>query len=345
MSTIKPIEWKNDTVILLDQRKLPSEEVYITYEDYQAVADAIRNMVVRGAPAIGVATAMGIALGAQGIGVPDYFSFAERLRAICETFRATRPTAVNLQWAIDRMMTVLDAHQGDNISDIIAALKTEALRIYDEDLTTNQRIGEHGSAVIVDGDHVLTHCNAGILATAGYGTALSCLYTAHAQGKEFRVFVDETRPLLQGARLSAWELAKMGITPTVICDNMAASLMQHGQIDKIIVGADRIAANGDTANKIGTYSLAVLADYHHVPLYVAAPRSTIDMQCATGKDIPIEQRGHDEISHVGNTQLAPQNAEFYNPAFDVTPADLIAGIITDAGIAHAPFDEGLSELF
>lgn len=344
MPTIKTIEWKNNTVIMLDQRALPEQEVYKTFHDYKGVADAIRDMVIRGAPAIGVAAAMGFALGAQGIGVDTYNAFMERLRGVYKMLFETRPTAVNLQWALNRMMTVAEQHRETPIAQIIAALQTEALQIYHEDLETNRQIGQQGAVLFADGDGVLTHCNAGALATAGHGTALSALYRAQEAGKQVHVFVGETRPRLQGARLTAWELQKHGMQLTVITDNMAATLMRQGKIHKVIVGADRIAANGDVANKIGTYNVAIAARYHHIPCYVAAPCSTIDLHTPTGADIPIEERDPSEVTHIGATQITPSHVNVCNPAFDITPADLVTAIITERGIAEAPYDRSLAAL-
>lgn len=329
---IRPIRWDHDAVVLLDQRKLPLQEVYVRCADYKAVADAITTMVVRGAPAIGVAAAMGMALGAMGIGVEHYRPFLERLERIGETLCATRPTAVNLRWAVERMLTRARHAEGKPLPTVVAELRQEALAIYQEDLDTNRRLGEHGATLIADGDQILTHCNAGILATAGYGTALSGIYHAHAAGQRLHVYVDETRPFLQGARLTAWELTKCGVPATLITDNMAGWLMQQSRIHKIFVGADRIAANGDVANKIGTYSLAVLAHHHHIPFYVVAPRSTIDLNTPTGAGIPIEERAAHEVTHIAHTQIAPPDMPVYNPSFDVTPSALITGIVTELGI-------------
>ncbi len=331
LEQIRPIRWENNLVIMLDQRKLPLEEIYVECADYKNVADAIRQMVVRGAPAIGVAAAMGMALGAMGLGVAHYAQFMDRLTRVGDTLCATRPTAVNLRWGVSRMLDVARAAEGQPLPQIIERLRQEAIIIYEEDLATNRQLGEFGAPLIADGDHILTHCNAGALATAGYGTALSVLYAAHAAGRRFHVYADETRPFLQGARLTAWELQKCGIPVTVITDNMAASLMQQGKISKIFVGADRIAANGDVANKIGTYGLAVLAQHHHIPFYVVAPYSTVDLQTPTGQHIPIEERPAEEVTHIGATQITPDGVGIYNPAFDVTPAHLITAILTDRG--------------
>jgi methylthioribose-1-phosphate isomerase len=341
---IKTIEWKNDKVIMLDQRKLPTEEVYNTYEDYVEVANAIKSMVIRGAPAIGVAAAMGVALGALGIGVDNFEEYYQRIESICERLGATRPTAVNLFWALERMKKCAQANHSLPPRDITQKLKEEALAIYREDIEACMRMGKYGEPFLADNMNVLTHCNAGALATAGYGTALGVIYTAQEAGKRLHVYADETRPFLQGSRLTAWELQKHGIAVTVITDNMAGYLMSLGKIDAVIVGADRIAANGDTANKIGTYSVAVLAERHNIPFYVAAPVSTIDPEIPDGTHIPIEERDHTEVTTIGTEQIAPDFVEVFNPAFDVTPADLITAIITDRGVAEAPFNETIANL-
>lgn len=344
MITIKPIEWKDDKVIMLDQRRLPLEEVYVTCEDYKTVADAIRDMTIRGAPAIGVAAAMGVALGALGIAVKTYDEFYSKLERVCETLEATRPTAVNLFWATRRMKRVCQTYKDLRISELQARLKEEAIQIYFEDIETNRQIGRNGAALFKDGDRVLTHCNAGALATAGFGTALGVLYAATEEGKKLKVFADETRPYLQGARLTAWELQKAGIHTTVITDNMTAHLMAKGEVDKVIVGADRIAANGDVTNKIGTYAVAILAKYHNIPLYVAAPMSTIDFSIPDGSHVIIEERPAKEVTHVGITQLVPTEVAVRNPSFDVTPAALVTAIITERGVATPPNNSTLSAL-
>ncbi|MBI4366978.1 MAG: S-methyl-5-thioribose-1-phosphate isomerase [Deltaproteobacteria bacterium] len=342
MTVIRTVEWKDNAVIMLDQRKLPLEEVYCRYEDYKGVADAIRTMVIRGAPAIGVAAAMGVALGAMGIGVTGVREFAERLDRVCATLLATRPTAVNLAWGVERMRAVVTANPTLTVAQLKERLKDEALRIYHEDIEANRLIGRHGRTLFMDGDTVLTHCNAGALATAGFGTALGVLYAAQEEGKSLHVIADETRPFLQGARLTAWELQKYGMDVTVITDNMAAALMRQGRIRKAIVGADRIAANGDVANKIGTYGVAVLARHHRIPLYVAAPCSTIDFRIATGEAIPIEERDPGEVTHIQGVQVTPSHVSIWNPAFDVTPAELVSAIITERGIAYPPYGESLA---
>ncbi|PIR20456.1 MAG: S-methyl-5-thioribose-1-phosphate isomerase [Deltaproteobacteria bacterium CG11_big_fil_rev_8_21_14_0_20_47_16] len=334
--SIKPIEWKDDKVIMLDQRLLPQEEVYITCEDYKAVAVAIKDMAIRGAPAIGVAAAMGVALGALGISVKTYDEFYTKLERVCETIEATRPTAVNLFWATARMKRVCKTHKDLPLSELQNRLKDEAVAMCFEDIETNRQMGRNGATFFNDGDRVLTHCNAGALATAGFGTALGVLYAATEDGKTLKVFADETRPYLQGARLTAWELNKAGIHATVITDNMTAHMMAKGEIDKVIVGADRIAANGDVTNKIGTYGVAILAKHHNIPLYVAAPMSTIDFSIPDGSHVVIEERPTKEVTHVGPTQLVPTGVAVRNPAFDVTPAALVTAIITERGIATPP---------
>lgn len=344
MINIKPIEWKDDKVIMLDQRKLPLQEVYVTCEDYKAVADAIQNMTIRGAPAIGVAAAMGVALGALGIGVKSYDEFYAKLERVCETIEATRPTAVNLSWAIKRMKRLCQTYKDLQITELQSRLRDEAIKIYFEDIETNRQIGRNGATLFNDGDSVLTHCNAGALATAGFGTALGVLYAATEEKKVLSVYADETRPFLQGARLTAWELNKAGIATTVITDNMAGHLMALGKINKVIVGADRIAANGDVANKIGTYSVAILARHHNIPLYVAAPMSTIDFSIPDGSHIVIEERHASEVTHIGATQIVPTEVSVFNPAFDVTPAALVTAIITERGLATPPTIESLASL-
>ncbi|OGQ22829.1 MAG: S-methyl-5-thioribose-1-phosphate isomerase [Deltaproteobacteria bacterium RIFCSPLOWO2_02_FULL_44_10] len=344
MNLIKTLQWKDDKVILLDQRKLPHEEIYVVCEDYESVAQAIEQMIVRGAPAIGVAAAMGVALGAMGIGVLSKEIFFQKLSGICERLTKTRPTAINLFWGIERMRAIALSLSDPSIDQLILALKNEALKIYHEDIESGQRIGKFGASLLHDGDTVLTHCNAGGLATAGYGTALGVIYAAADAGKTIHVIADETRPRLQGASLTAWELQKHGIDVTVISDNMAASLMRAKKIDNVIVGADRIAANGDTANKIGTYGVAVLASYHKIPFYVAAPFSTIDLTISDGSQIPIEERDHREVTHIGHTQITPTLVNVINPSFDVTPHTLITAIITDRGIVEAPYQETIRNI-
>ena len=341
----KTLEWTDQGVVMIDQRKLPGEEVYPIFKSYQEVAQAIKDMVVRGAPAIGVAAAMGIALGAQSIQANDPEGFEKEFELICKAMSETRPTAVNLFWAIDRMKRVCKRHlkTGDLVG-LKAILRDEAVCMHGEDIALNRSMGFHGAALLKTDSRVLTHCNAGALATAGFGTALGVIRAAVEQGKNLHVFSDETRPFLQGARLTAWELQKDNIPVTLITDNMAGYFMQKGQIDCVIVGADRIAANGDVANKIGTYSVAVLAKENGIPFYVAAPVSTLDLSLSSGEQIPIEQRSSREVTHIGQTPIAPQGVEVANPAFDVTPNRYVTAIITEHGIACPPFVESLQKL-
>ncbi len=330
---VPTVEWKDGAVRLLDQSRLPEVVEFLDCRDYQTVADAIRTLKVRGAPAIGVTAAMAIALGAQAINATDYSSFAPAVFKICDELAATRPTAVNLFWAIERMRKKLESLRDHPVSSIKQALIIESQAILEEDINLCKIMGRHGAELIEDGHTVLTHCNAGSLATAGYGTALGVIRAAWEQGKKIKVIADETRPVLQGARLTAWELMQDQIPVTLITDNMAGSLMRQGKIHLCVVGADRIAANGDVANKIGTYSVAVLARVHNIPFYVAAPYSTIDLKTKSGEDIPIEQRNPSEVTTIhGSHPLAPNGVSVYNPAFDVTPAELITGIITERGV-------------
>ena len=371
----KTIEWTDDGVRMIDQLKLPTQEVYVTCRSYQEVAEAIRSMVIRGAPAIGVAAAMGVALGIKNSGARTIPEFYADFETIAETISKTRPTAVNLFWAVRRMRDAFEeflatgtfpAHEVpesasglDRIalmiprdgseSDMVDALKSrmvvEAKRILAEDIAINEAMGRHGAALMPESGTVLTHCNAGALATGGYGTALGVIRAAVAAGKKINVFADETRPFLQGARLTAWELAKDSIPVTLITDNMAGHFMKAGQIKAAIVGADRIAANGDVANKIGTYSVAVLAKENQIPFYVAAPLSTIDMSLASGEQIPIEERAPTEVTHWAGIATAPENVPARHPAFDVTPHRYVTAIITERGIARAPYTETLKALF
>ncbi len=330
---VPTVEWKDGTVRLLDQSQLPGAVEFLDCRDYKAVADAIRTLKVRGAPAIGVTAAMGVALGAQAIRATDYPTFAQAVLTICDDLAATRPTAVNLFWALERMRRKLESAQAQPVSTIKQILTSESQAILEEDITLCKTMGRHGAELIRDGQTVLTHCNAGSLATAGYGTALGVIRAAFEQGKKVNVIADETRPVLQGSRLTAWELMQDHIPVTLITDNMAGSLMRQGKIHLCIVGADRIAANGDVANKIGTYSVAVLAKAHNIPFYVAAPYSTIDLKTMSGDQIPIEQRNPSEVTSIhGSHPVAPKGVAVYNPAFDVTPADLITGIITERGV-------------
>ncbi|HBB88584.1 MAG TPA: S-methyl-5-thioribose-1-phosphate isomerase [Blastocatellia bacterium] len=344
---IKTVEWTKEGIRMIDQRLLPTEEKYLTLRSWDEVADAIKKMVVRGAPAIGVSAAMGLALGASqsvGMSVAD---LEDDFTYMCQVMSETRPTAVNLFWAIERMRDRFNREKSktDSVEEIKASLVDEAQKIFQEDIAANRAIGRFGADLIADGDTVLTHCNAGALATAGdYGTALGVIRGARDAGKRVAVIADETRPFLQGLRLTAWELAKDNIPVTVITDNMAGSVMQSGKVNVVVVGADRIAGNGDTANKIGTYMVAVLARKHDIPFYVAAPISTLDLTLKSGQEIPIEQRDSKEVTHIRGQQLAPDGVEVSNPAFDVTPNDLITAIITDRGVARAPYFESLHKL-
>ncbi len=342
--TFKTIEWKGDRVRLLDQRRLPGVVRYLECRDPSSLAKAIQSMAIRGAPAIGVAAAMGIALAAQKLRARNLEAFHRSLKKVCGQMRQTRPTAVNLFWAIDRMERLLDQSRLLGLEDIKVKLEKEALQIYKEDFEINRKIGENGKKLIRDGDGVLTHCNAGGLATAGFGTALGVIRAAWKVGKRFHVFVDETRPLLQGSRLTAWELSQERIPVTVLTDNMAGWVMRQGKVNLVIVGADRVARNGDTANKIGTYGLAILAKYHGVPFYVAAPTSTLDLSLPSGEKIPIEERVAEEVTHLSGKRIAPKGVDAYNPAFDVTPHSLIHGIITEKGIARKPFERELRRI-
>ncbi len=341
----RTIEWKGDHIRLLDQTLLPLEEKYLEIRTVEEMCNAIKRLAVRGAPAIGVAAAMTIALGMLDSCAEDSSAFNSRFDDVCRLVGATRPTAVNLFWAIDRMRALVNKSRGLDGSDIVRLLMEEAVKIELEDRYLCEKIGMAGRDLIKDGETVLTHCNAGGLATAGYGTALGVIRAAFEQGKNIKVFADETRPLNQGARITCWELNKLGIPVTLIPDNTAGAIMQRGEIDKVIVGADRIAANGDAANKIGTYSVAILAAFHHVPFYVAAPLSTIDMSIRSGKQIPIEERDPMEVTHIGGIQIAPTGTAARNIAFDVTPNSLIAGIVTEWGVAQSPFEEAFRSFF
>jgi methylthioribose-1-phosphate isomerase len=343
--SIKPIEFKDGKLLMIDQRRLPTEEIWLEYADYREVAEAIRSMVVRGAPAIGVAAAFGAALGARDIAAPGFDGFYAAFEQVCELLAATRPTAVNLFWALDRMKVCARNHRALPLAALKARLLEEAQEIATDDDRINRTLGQNGEPLIPAGARILTHCNAGALATGGYGTALGVIRAAVAAGKKVAVFADETRPFHQGSRLTAWELMRDRIPVTLICDNMAGYLMSRGEIDCVIVGADRIAANGDTANKIGTYTVAVLAREHSLPFYVAAPLSTIDLTIADGSAIPIEERNSREVTHTGDIQLAPDGIAVRNPAFDVTPARLITAIITERGVVKGDFVAGLKALF
>jgi methylthioribose-1-phosphate isomerase len=341
---IRTIEWTDAGVVMLDQRLLPAEEIYRTYTDYTEVAEAIRSMVIRGAPAIGVAAAMGIALGVKNSNPGSLDELDAQFERMCSVIAATRPTAVNLFWAVDRMKSVYRSVHSQGIQAIRSALIRESTAMHAEDVEANRRLGRFGQELIPAKAQVLTHCNAGALATAGYGTALGVIRAAVEAGKQIEVFADETRPFLQGARLTAWELQKDNIPVTIITDNMAGYFMQKGKIDCVVVGADRIAANGDVANKIGTYSVAVLAKENEVPFFVAAPISTLDLTLPDGSYIPIEERDPDEVRKVMGIPVAPVDARVANPAFDVTPNRYVHAIITDRGIARPPFQESLREL-
>ncbi len=338
-STIETIEWTPEGVVMIDQTRLPRETAFVTCRDYREVANAIRSMVIRGAPAIGVAAAMGVALGVLKSEDPE-----ADLPEICETLAKTRPTAVNLFWAIDRMKAVYGSVRGLGLEEIRERMVAEAQAIRREDIAINEAIGRNGAPLVPNGKTVLTHCNAGALATAGFGTALGVIRAAVQSGKKIDVFADETRPFLQGSRLTAWELQRDGIETTVITDNMAGHFLKSGRIGCVVVGADRIAANGDVANKIGTYGVAVLAHENRVPFYVAAPISTLDLKLASGDEIPIEERASKEVTEVQGTAIAPEGIRVANPAFDVTPNRYVSAIITERGVARAPFPESLKRL-
>lgn len=341
----RTIEWREDHIRLLDQTLLPREEKYLEIYDVNVLCEAIKRLSVRGAPAIGVAAAMGVALGMLEIGVERAKDAPNHFELVCSKIGKTRPTAVNLFWALERMKKVFYTNQGSTLPNIQKILVQEAVSIEAEDRRLCELIGMHGQDLFQDGDVILTHCNAGGLATAGYGTALGVIRAAFEAGKKIRVYADETRPLNQGSRITAWELMKLGIPVTVITDNTAGAIMQSGEITKAIVGADRIAANGDTANKIGTYSVAVLASRHGIPFYVAAPLSTIDISLSSGKLIPIEERDPIEVTSICGVPVAPEGVAARNIAFDVTPAELISGIITEKGIATKPLADAIAILF
>src|SRR5919109_693446 len=341
------IDWQGDAIVMVDQRKLPAQEIYVRCRTAQEVARAIRTMVIRGAPAIGVAAAMGIALGMSRSTAKGTRQFAVDFQKICDMMASTRPTAVNLFWAIERMKRVFSeaAQAGQSPDELVERLKREARAIHDEDVASCRAMGGFGADIVPDGARVLTHCNAGALATAGYGSALGVIRAAVERGKRIAVFADETRPFLQGARLTAWELVREGIETTVITESMAGPLMRDREIDLVVVGADRIAANGDTANKIGPNTVAVRRPGHKVPFYVAAPLSTIDLSTPDGDHIPIEERDQREVTHLGTSRLTPIGAKIRNPAFDVTPHRYITGIITERGILRPPYAESLREAF
>lgn len=359
-ANVATLRWENGALVLIDQRKLPTAFELVVCRTAEEVADAIRSMVVRGAPAIGAAAAYGVAIGArrlaEEVGAAEgaaggrgqeraEAAFWKGFEEVCALMAGTRPTAVNLFWAIERMKKRAEELKPQGIAAVVQGLEAEAHRIAEEDVATNRRIGAHGASIIADGDGVLTHCNTGSLATVGYGTALGVIRAAHEQGKRVHVYVDETRPFLQGARLTAWELMQDGIPVTLITDNMAGFVMRQGRVQVVIVGADRIARNGDVVNKIGTYSVALLAKAHGIPFYVAAPLSTIDLSVPSGDAVTIEERDPKEVTHVFGVQVAPDGVQVFNPAFDVTPAELVAGIITEKGIARPPYEESLQRLF
>ena len=342
---VKTIEWRDNQVVMIDQRKLPMQERYVVCKDHRSVIRAIRDLVIRGAPAIGVAAAMGVALGALKIRASGMDRFRARFDAICREMVSARPTAANLAWAVERMKKVADetSHRGQE--EVKLRLVEEAQTILEEDIAINRAMGRHGQRLLKDGNRVLTHCNAGALATGGYGTALGVVRAAVEAGKQIEVLADETRPFLQGARLTAWEMKASGIPVTVITDNSAGYFMQHGKVDAVIVGADRIAANGDVANKIGTYMVAILARTHKIPFYVAAPMSTIDASIKTGKEIPIEQRHEKEVTHLQGRRTVPSGVGAENPAFDVTPHRYVSAIITEKGVMTPPFKAKIRRLF
>jgi methylthioribose-1-phosphate isomerase len=345
---IIPVKWSDEGVLMLDQRLLPNEEKWLTLKTFTEVADGIRDMVVRGAPAIGVSAAYGIALGVKNFVGTNIVDLEDEIDYITEVMGKTRPTAVNLFWAIDRMKRTFQKAktEGKSVSEVKQILITDAKAIHEEDIESQRLIAQFGGELIADNSTVLTHCNAGALATGGvWGTALGVIRGAINQGKTISVIADETRPYLQGARLTAWELLKDDIPVTLITDSMSGQMMQKGKVQAVVVGADRIAANGDTANKIGTYMVAVLAKANNIPFYVAAPLSTIDLNCLTGEEIPIEERNVREITHIQDIQLAPEGISVSNFAFDVTPNDLINAIITEKGVARAPFTESLKKMF
>ena len=338
--TVRTIEWRAGEVILIDQRRLPRKEVYRVCRNYRQVAQAIRTMVVRGAPAIGVAAAMGVALGARRIRHPK--SVGSVMDRVFRTLEDTRPTAVNLHWALARMRRTYEEKKDGDLELLKQQLEDEAIEIYEDDIAANRRLGGLGAGLLKDSRRILTHCNAGALATAGYGTALGVLRAMKESGAAIdEVFVDETRPFLQGSRLTAWELLKEEIPVTLITDSMMGYVMQSGQVDAVVVGADRVAANGDVANKIGTYTVAVLAQRHGVPFYVACPTSTVDLECPSGADIPIEQRSQDEVTHIAGRRIAPDGVNTLNPAFDVTDHSLVSAIITEKAVVTPPYKKNL----
>ncbi len=342
---IKTLEYTNGIVRLIDQTRLPNKEIYVECHDYKSVVNAIRNMIVRGAPAFGVAAAMGVSLGANNIKADDYESFLLEFQQVCDELAGSRPTAVNLFWAINRMKKIAEINKRKPVETIKKILKKEAIKIWKEDIAINKKIGENGQKLIHDKDTILTHCNAGALATAGYGTALGVIRSAWHAGKKIQVIANETRPFLQGARLTTWELKKEKIPVKLITDSMAGYFMKKKEISLVIVGADRIASNGDVANKIGTYSVAVLAKEHQIPFFVAAPISTFDMTLKSGDQIPIEERNHEEVTWINKKQIAPDGIQVAHPAFDITPNKLVHAIVTEKGIVTPPFKKNLKKLF
>ncbi|MFQ5824158.1 MAG: S-methyl-5-thioribose-1-phosphate isomerase [bacterium] len=340
---VTTIAWVNGKVRMIDQTKLPQALVYLEIDDVKILGEAIKSLRIRGAPAIGIAGAFGMILGLQNFQGDDKAEFFNKLNQTADYLNATRPTAVNLSWAIKRMKKVAEEVQNKSLSEIKERLLKEALAIWEEDREICRRIGKHGAKLIKDGYTILTHCNTGALATADYGTALGVVFTAHEEGKKVSVFADETRPLLQGARLNVWELMNEGIDVTLICDNTAAFVMQQNKINCVIVGADRIACNGDTANKIGTYNVAVLAEKHGIPFFVAAPFSTIDFNIKKGSEIPIEERASEEVTEGFGHRTAPEGTKVYSPAFDITPHELITAFITEEGIIEPPYDQNLAK--
>jgi len=339
------MRWENGEFYLLDQTKLPGQSEYICCRDYITVAEAIKRLSVRGAPAIGAAAAYGLVLGAMGLKGEEEQNFLAGVEEIARHLSATRPTAVNLNWALERMLDRVKSEDSMTPEEIIGIMIREADSIHREDLEGNRKMGLFGLDLIPQGARILTHCNAGALATAGYGTALGVIRAAHEAGKKVSVYADETRPLLQGARLTAWEMLQEGIPVTLITDNMAGYLMSRGMVDLVVVGSDRIAANGDVANKIGTYGVAVLAREHGIPFFVAAPFSTIDISLQSGSQIPIEERSPEEVTCLGGIRLAPEGVRVWNPAFDVTPARLVSAIITERGVLRSPYDRSIRELY
>jgi len=341
---VNTIEWVDGQVKIIDQSKLPERLEYIYCKDVESLREAICSLKVRGAPALGIAGAFGVVLAMQNFAAESYSDFEKELTRVVEYLGSSRPTAVNLFWSLRRMLSCARKNKDKDIDEIKESLKSEAFQIMEEDRSCNRMIGKEGSRLIEDGDAILTHCNAGALATADYGTALGIIYTAKQEGKRIKVWVDETRPLLQGARLTSWELMQEGIEVTLICDNMAGELMRQGRIDKVLVGADRVTANGDVANKIGTYSLAVLARENKVPFYVACPLSTIDLSLSCGEEIPIEERDASEIVEGFGKRIAPRGIKVYNPAFDITPARYVTAIVTERGICRPPYEESLRKV-